>query len=66
MSTVPEIELAVKKLSREELSAFRTWFEDFDAEAWDRQFEEDAKAGRLDALADEALRDLREGRCTDL
>jgi hypothetical protein len=66
MSTVIEIESAVSKLSREELSAFRAWFEDFDAEAWDRQFEEDAKAGRLDALADEALRDLREGRCTDL
>jgi len=66
MSTVVEIESAVKKLSREELSAFRAWFEDFDAEAWDKQFEEDAKAGRLDALADEALRDLREGRCTDL
>jgi hypothetical protein len=66
MSTVPEIESAISKLSREELSVFRAWFEDFDAEAWDRQFEEDAKSGRLDTLADEALRDLREGRCTDL
>ena len=31
-----------------------------------RQFEEDVAAGRLDRLAEEALRDLREGRCTDL
>ncbi len=61
MSTVAEIEAAVRKLSREDLRAFRRWFDDFDAEAWDRQFEEDVKAGRLDALADEALRDLREG-----
>jgi len=66
MSTVVEIESAVRKLSREELSVFRAWFEDFDAEAWDRQFEEDAKSGRLDALAKEALSDLHEGRCTDL
>jgi len=66
MSTVPEIESAVSKLTRVELSAFRAWFEDFDAEAWDKQFEEDAKSGRLDALANEALRDKREGRCTDL
>ena len=66
MSTVTEIEAAISKLSREELFAFRSWFEDFDAEAWDRQFEQDVKAGRLDALAEEALRDLREGRCTDL
>ena len=37
-----------------------------DAEVWDRQLEEDVRAGRLDALAEEALRDLREGCCTDL
>ncbi len=28
--------------------------------------ERDVKAGRLDRLAAEALRDLRDGRCTDL
>lgn len=66
MSTVTEIEAAISKLSRKDLVAFRDWFKEFDAEAWDRQFEEDVKAGKLDALAEEALRDLREGRCTDL
>jgi len=66
MSTVLEIETAISKLSREERFAFRAWVEDFDAEAWDKQFEEDARSGRLDALADEALRDLRESRFTDL
>ena len=66
MGTILEIESAISKLSREELSALRAWFKEFDAEAWDKQFEEDVHAGRLDALADEALRDLREGRCTDL
>jgi hypothetical protein len=66
MSTVSEIENAVQKLSRGDLSAFRDWFLGFDAAAWDKQFEEDVAAGRLDALADEALRDLREGCCTDL
>ena len=66
MGTVLEIESAISKLSREELSKLRDWFTEFDAEAWDKQFEEDVKAGRLDTLAAEALRDLREGRCTDL
>ena len=66
MSTVKEIEAAVSRLSSQELSSFRSWFTEFDAEAWDRQFAEDVAAGRLDALADEALRDSREGRCTDL
>lgn len=37
-----------------------------DWEAWDRQLEEDVKAGKLDQLAEEALGDLRAGRCTDL
>ena len=37
-----------------------------DWEAWDRQLEEDVKAGKLDQLAEEALEDLRSGRCTEL
>ncbi|NES72956.1 MAG: hypothetical protein F6K24_51055 [Okeania sp. SIO2D1] len=63
---VEEIELAVSQLSPEELAVFRAWFAEFDAEAWDRQFETDVAAGKLDTLAEEALQDLREGRCTDL
>ena len=66
MSSVHEIETAVSKLSRQELLAFRDWFREFDAAAWDKQFEEDVAAGQLDALADEAIRDLRGGRCRDL
>ena len=66
MSNVHEIEAAVSKLSREELLSFRDWFSTFDAAAWDKQFEEDVGAGNLDALAEEAIRDLREGRCRDL
>ncbi len=66
MSTVADIETAVSRLSREELAAFRDWFQGFDAEAWDHQFKEDVQAGRLDALGQEALRDLREGRTTAL
>ncbi len=63
---LPEIESAVSQLNRGDLTAFRDWFSRFDAEAWDTQFEEDVKAGRLDALADEALAELRAGRCRDL
>ncbi|MBI1954997.1 MAG: hypothetical protein HYS38_01225 [Acidobacteria bacterium] len=65
MSTIAEIEEAVRRLSAQELDAFRTWFAEFDAAAWDRQIEQDIASGRLDALADEAVDDLRQGRCTD-
>lgn len=66
MSTVDEIEAAVRKLSPEELASFRTWFAEFDAAAWDVQVEQDVADGRLDALIDEAVQDWREGRCSDL
>jgi hypothetical protein len=66
MNTIHDIEDAVRGLPRGDLAAFRAWFAEFDAEVWDRQIEEDVAAGRLDALADEALGDLRTGRCTDI
>ena len=66
MSTVQEIKEAVTQLADEELAAFREWFAEFDAALWDRQFEADVAAGRLDQLAEEALNDLRGGHCTDL
>jgi len=62
MSTIAEIENAVRQLPAADLAAFRTWFAEFDADNWDRQFESDVKAGKLDWLREEALRDLREGR----
>jgi hypothetical protein len=65
MSAVKEIEDAVLRLSEAELAAFREWFAEFDAAAWDRQIDDDVAAGLLDALADEALEDLRSGRCTE-
>lgn len=66
MSTVHEIENAIRALPPDGLAAFRQWFAAFDADAWDAQIERDVAAGRLDQLAEEALRDLKEGRCTDI
>ncbi len=66
MDTLQDIQTAVSQLSAKQLSAFRAWFAEFDAEIWDREFERDVAAGRLDALAEEALQALREGQCTDL
>lgn len=64
--SVQQIEEAVRSLSDKELAEFRRWFEEYDAAAWDKAFEEDVAAGKLDALAEEALADLRAGRCTKL
>lgn len=65
MNTSQQLEEAVQRLSTQERAAFRTWFAAFDADEWDRQFEEDVASGRLDWLAEEARADHRAGRCTD-
>ncbi|MEL4895457.1 hypothetical protein [Crocosphaera sp. Alani8] len=61
-----EIKQAVSELSDRDLANFRTWFAEFDAQEWDQKFEEDVTKGKLDALAEKALQDLREGKCRDL
>jgi hypothetical protein len=65
MSTVEQLEEALRRMSPDERAAFRAWYAEFDAEEWDRQFEADVAAGRLDWLVDEARKDRQEGRCTD-
>ncbi|MYD88309.1 MAG: hypothetical protein F4137_23405 [Acidobacteria bacterium] len=66
MPNVADIESAVARLSPTDLAEFRAWFARFDAAQWDVQIEQDASSGLLDALADEAIEDLRAGRATDL
>ncbi len=66
MSKLEIVEGQIKELSREELAQLREWLARFDAEVWDRQFEADVKAGKLDVLASNALRDHRAGRSTKL
>ncbi|HZP08737.1 hypothetical protein [Methyloceanibacter sp.] len=66
MTTVEDIEKAVTKLTPEQLARFRAWFEDYDARLFDEKIERDAKAGKLDKLADDAIRAHRKGLARDL
>ncbi len=66
MSTIQEIEEAISQLSERDRAKLRDWFANLEQEEWDKQIAGDEAAGRLDALADEAIKDLREGRCTEL
>ena len=66
MSRVEKIENQIGELSSAELAAFREWFAEFDASAWDRQLEADVKAGKFDSLAEKALNDHAAGRSTEL
>jgi hypothetical protein len=62
MGKIERLEQEIRELSDKELAQLRRWFIEYDAEAWDREIEADANAGKLDRLADEALRDYAEGR----
>jgi len=66
VSTIEEIEVAVSRLAPSDYEKFRQWLAEYDNRLWDKEMEEDARAGRLDALLNEGLDDLKSGRCTDL
>jgi hypothetical protein len=66
VSRVEELEGKIKALSSHEFQELRAWLAEYDAEVWDRQYHVDALAGKLDAIADRALKDLSDGRSTDL
>ena len=66
MGKVEQIAQEVQMLSEAELGQFRAWFLEYDWAAWDRQLERDVQAGRLDDLAEKALRDHAAGKTTPL
>ena len=64
--SVQELETAVTELSPDELARFVKWFEEYQADEWDRRFEADVAAGKLDALGRQADEDFEAGRATAL
>ena len=60
--TIEDLEKAVSMLPPDQLAKFRDWFEAFDGARVDGKIERDAKAGKLDRLAEQALADFKEGR----
>ena len=49
-----------------DFQAIRYMDSEAEADAWDKQIEEDAKSGSLDALAEKAMADFEAGRYTEL
>jgi hypothetical protein len=64
--TIEDLEKAVAKLPPDQLAEFRAWFDEFDAARFDQKIEHDAKTGKLDGLADQAIDDVRKGRAREL
>lgn len=66
MTRVERLETDIKSLTADELAALREWFQTYLSDEWDQQIEADAKAGRLDHLAEEALAEHKAGRTRPL
>jgi hypothetical protein len=63
---VQEIESAIAQLPRAQVAELATWFEQFHAQLWDTEIEQDVRGGRLDSLLEEARQDLDSDRCESL
>jgi len=55
MTTVEDIQEAIRQLPASELARFREWLEAFDADSFDAAIWRDARSGQLDAFAEEAI-----------
>lgn len=64
--SLQELEETVTRLSESELVTFAKWFDEFMADQWDRRFEADVRAGRLEAAGRQADEQFEAGRCTPL
>lgn len=62
MNRIQNIEHEIKKLTLDELRAFRAWFLKHDSEIWDEQIESDVISGKLDKLAQDAILAHKKGR----
>jgi hypothetical protein len=52
MLNTKELQTTVSKLSENDLREFTEWFEEFIAQRWDSQIENDVLAGRLDKIGE--------------
>jgi hypothetical protein len=66
MTTVEDIEKAIANLKPREFDRLRAWFDEYQSARFDEKIEQDARAGKLDRAADQALADHRKGRSREL
>jgi hypothetical protein len=64
MSTVQEIEAAIRKLPPKEIEAVADWLAELREEMWDRQIAADAQSGKLNSLIQEAKTEYRASKAT--
>ncbi len=66
MGSIDKIKSAITHLPEKEFHSFVDWFQKFEEERWDEELEKDIAQGKLDSLADEALKEFDAGKCSEL
>lgn len=59
---VTELQQAILDLSETDYAELVRWLRDQDWERWEQEFDRDVRAGKLDALANEALEAKAKGQ----
>ncbi len=66
MTTLLEIEAAIKQLPESHVRQLAAWLQTYLDETWDRQIEEDLTSGKLDNLIAQAEADIGANNVRDL
>ena len=62
MTTLPEIEAAIKRLPEGDVRQLSNWLQEYLNERWERQIETDLVSGKLDKLIAKAEADIAANR----
>ncbi len=62
MTKLEKIEQDIASLDPTDVIKLADWLAEYRADLWDRQIQDDAKAGRLDKLLDDAKEELAAGQ----
>jgi hypothetical protein len=66
MTTLPEIEAAIKQLPQGDIRHLSVWLQEYLDEMWDRQIEADLVSGKLDKIIAKAEGDIATNRVRGL
>ncbi len=66
MTTLLEIEAAIKQLSENDVRQLSVWLQEYLDEMWDQQIEADLVSGKLDKLIAKAEADIADNKVKDI
>jgi UTP:GlnB (protein PII) uridylyltransferase len=66
MTTLTEIETAIKQLPKKEIKQLAQWIQDYADDIWDQQMETDLASGKLDQLIKKVEADITANKIIEL